>query len=626
MTIKYALDDLNKTLFDVDNLDDLKSSIEKMFSFKGLKPTVEIKDGSVVIEIDDNTILNVLKDYNKATRLAEKGKLDLALELFQKVVEKCPLHAESYRNIAQIKMLKKDYDGAIDTLIEALRINPNHLTSLILMGNIYVKSKNDIDTADIFYRKALELDPNNNITTNNIAANFLSKGDIKRGKELLLKAYNLNKNYPNTLYGLAVVSRQEGNFTDAFNYAFEAAKLKVGAENPDLRSEILKILILSANEIAKTFDSKTFLTKIVSNLQVMADEKIRIEPSNEISVNAKLEYSVAHKRDHTVIKYKSGAKNIAHYILHELMHLEMILSASKSDRNYFCVPNQESYPEFEEIFNGYFDEVNKLKRDTVIRNLFDGLNSQIFNNPIDLFVEDKIFNEYPIFRPLQLISLFDQEQENITATTDPKIVNIMPYKIVSKSKVLNIVTSLHLKELYTMDFVKYFSPDKNEYTLAKRLYDEYLKCRNNFKPGDEYLLLQSFAKQLRLGKNFKLLNQTELFPADSQDSKNASIDYNKEAILSYMVDAIKFFRTKSTADIKNIAIEIAKIGIGGINPNNKSGYIVPSIPNKDFGGNMLLAYYYVSWAIAIPEMVDKLNLPFKGLYDDAKKIADSNGK
>lgn len=121
----------------------------------------------------------------------------------------------------------------------------------------------------------------------------------------------------------------------------------------------------------------------------MADEKIRIEPSNEISVNAKLEYSVAHKRDHTVIKYKSGAKNIAHYILHELMHLEMILSASKSDRNYFCVPNQESYPEFEEIFNGYFDEVNKLKRDTVIRNLFDGLNSQIFNNPIDLFVEDK---------------------------------------------------------------------------------------------------------------------------------------------------------------------------------------------------------------------------------------------
>ena len=123
----------------------------------------------------------------------------------------------------------------------------------------------------------MELDPNNNITTNNIAANFLSKGDIKRGKELLLKAYNLNKNYPNTLYGLAVVSRQEGNFTDAFNYAFEAVKLKVGAENPDLRSEILKILILSANEIAKTFDSKTFLTKIVSNLQVMADEKIRIE-------------------------------------------------------------------------------------------------------------------------------------------------------------------------------------------------------------------------------------------------------------------------------------------------------------------------------------------------------------
>jgi hypothetical protein len=44
---------------------------------------------------------------------------------------------------------------------------------------------------------------------------------------------------------------------------------------------------------------------------------------------------------------------------------------------------------------------------------------------------------------------------------------------------------------------------------------------------------------------------------------------------------------------------------------------ISSFKNKTFSGYQILAYYYVSWAMAIPEMLAQLQLP----YDDEYKLA-----
>ena len=66
-------------------------------------------------------------------------------------------------------------------------------------------------------------------------------------------------------------------------------------------------------------------------------------------------------------------------------------------------------------------------------------------------------------------------------------------------------------------------------------------------------------------------------------------------------------------------MDIAVVGMGGINPNNK-GYKVKSIPNKEFGGYELLAYYYVSFARAIPHLLEKIGLPFADAYQSALQL------
>ncbi|MDZ7717833.1 MAG: hypothetical protein U5K72_03300 [Balneolaceae bacterium] len=78
-----------------------------------------------------------------------------------------------------------------------------------------------------------------------------------------------------------------------------------------------------------------------------------------------------------------------------------------------------------------------------------------------------------------------------------------------------------------------------------------------------------------------------------------------QAVAMYMVGALQYFKDMPKPEVKEIAQEIAMMGMTGIDPK-KDGYHIPSIEGSSFSGYKTLAYYYVSWAIAIPEMLSQL--------------------
>jgi hypothetical protein len=91
-----------------------------------------------------------------------------------------------------------------------------------------------------------------------------------------------------------------------------------------------------------------------------------------------------------------------------------------------------------------------------------------------------------------------------------------------------------------------------------------------------------------------------------------------------MLGAMEYFDTLSNQDVHRIAIEIAMVGVTGIDPKKK--YSIKSMPDKEFGGYQLLAWYYVSWARAIPEKLDKLGLPFSKAYESALQMYNAKYK
>jgi len=248
-------------------------------------------------------------------------------------------------------------------------------------------------------------------------------------------------------------------------------------------------------------------------------------------------------------------------------------------------------------------------------------------------------------RPFQFLSLLAMIQEGIQATTKPEIVKNTPKDILSKSKIFNLISALHFQNIYKVDLVQDHNPSKLELNQANDLYNEFLEYRADKAPGEEYELVQHWAEDLKLDSYFELVPEDEhrrktiddvLSEIENDPYGLETRDPSKErkmkkfldshtsseinhSIAMYMVGAIEFFKPMAKPKVKELAFEFATLGMSGIDPKT-DGYSIPSIKNKSFTGYQALAYYYVSWATAIPEMLAQLQMPFDKEYELAKQM------
>jgi hypothetical protein len=336
--------------------------------------------------------------------------------------------------------------------------------------------------------------------------------------------------------------------------------------------------------------------------------------------------------------------------MHELVHLDFVIQARKENLNQVFLSNQKNKQDFLQTIQ---PAIKKLKSMGVEENMitkftdgvFNGINLQTYNTPIDVFIEDFLYNEYAELRPYQFLSLFNLIQEAIKSVTDERVLDIAPQNIVSKTKTYSLVNAIQFKELFGINIISEFNATTTELKLAD--YKEFAAHKDNRLPGQEFELVKHWAKALDLASFFELESETKFETKNNIDEfltklQQDPFGLNEEedpfekkemeifqkhqeeigtnmAIVMFMVDALQYFKNKPLEDIKQTALEIAMLGTMGIDPNKKE-YIISSIADKRFSGNQLLAYYYVSWAIAMPEQVQHLGLDFKKKYEMAKKL------
>lgn len=119
---------------------------------------------------------------------------------------------------------------------------------------------------------------------------------------------------------------------------------------------------------------------------------------------------------------------------------------------------------------------------------------------------------------------------------------------------------------------------------------------------------------------FGLETDTDARKKKMQEFKTSKDDIGTNmAVVMFMVEALRYFKDKSQKEIKDIAFEIAMYGTQGYDPKKKD-YKITDIPEKDFSGYHILAYYYVSWALAIPESLKDLQMPYDKEYEVARRI------
>lgn len=631
--------------------EDLKQIIEDFYAYGPYRPKVTIEDEFITVEIDTAGIINQEADYRKAIALCEKRKFGEAKPILVELIKRNPSVSEYHRILGQILSDEGNQEDAIDYLIDALRWNPKNGYALLMMGNIFAREKDDLETAKKYYDAAIELNPDDHIAINNLGTNLLQLDKWDKGLEYLEKAYKLNPNYPNTSYGIAMAKNHFGEQLTAFDFVIDAIK-HCGPNDTNLLNHCLGLTLKVAEEWTKTNIGENTFKKYKTELEERGGKIINVEQQPELPTTAKIEFAEIHRREFHLIKYKPDKPAVAHLMMHELVHLDFVLEARRINHNKLFVSDGEKKRQFIKdheretkvmLMKGYPETTLTL----FMNRLFDGLNTQIYNAPIDLFIEDYLYLKFPELRPYQFLSLLGLLNESIASVTHKEVIEITPKNIIYANKILNVVFALHFKELFGYNLIAKFNATPLELKEANRLFTEYKEYQKDREPGEEYELVQHWGEDFKFSKYFELIDEEMLnrrrdtdklleniendpfgeetdgdFKKKEQDKfqKSQARSGTNMAVVMYMVDALQYFKEIPKDKIKKVALEIAMLGTQGISPGSDKKYKLAHIPGKEFTGFHLLAYYYVSFVLAIPEMVQQLNLPYHDEYKTALEM------
>lgn len=651
-------------VFEAHSPEELRDKLLAYYTVDGYSAEVTIDGDFVKVKVDQKDLEQSQQEFNEITALCEKRQFKEAHSRLELFLKKHSRHSEGYRILAQMEMEAGNIDKAIDIDIEALRCNPKNIWALILMGNLYSKYKDNYEIGRTYYDSVLKYSPDNFIAINNVAALMMENEDYESAIPLFEKSLEGDKKYANAYYGLAVCYYNQRENQKAFDTALKGCLLAdIRSENPQVMDELHKIMLASAHAVVESTNYMNVVLGIKDEIEMKYNQKIEIEEDDTLDLSAKLEYGPTHHRDYHLIKYNPKKPFMEHLAIHEMMHLQMNLEADKVNNNKVIISNNDNVIAFRTKYAAWIKKlVNRFEHSKVmnlVEQIHRGYMLQVMNCPLDLFVEKRMYDKYPIVRAIQLLSLMEQETYNIKAIKGSENSKFVPLDIVQNSKVMNIVTSMHFEHLFGLRFYQEYKPTRAQFDQAKDFYDEFL-AYDDYKPGEEYDLVEYFMDSLHAERFMSILPLSDYFDDSfdrmektkamrdaalgedapvggnsfdglTEEQKKNQDDFyaqNKDGedpmktmmMSMYMLGALEYFDGMDKMEIKKIAFEIAMIGTTGISPDKKSGYKVPSIPEKDFGGYQLLAYYYVSWALAIPEMLASLGLPFDTAWATAQEM------
>src|SRR5947207_13111367 len=129
----------------------------------------------------------------RAVKRASEGQYEKAIGIYKRVLELQPSFHAARRDLAMAYMELGDVDNATNHLIEVLRLDPKDAWSWVVLGNIYIREKADLETGEKFLGKAIEINPYDAWALNSFAAGFQKKRQTREAIEYFDIAIEANR-------------------------------------------------------------------------------------------------------------------------------------------------------------------------------------------------------------------------------------------------------------------------------------------------------------------------------------------------------------------------------------------------------------------------------------------------
>jgi hypothetical protein len=260
----------------------------------------------------------------------------------------------------------------------------------------------------------------------------------------------------------------------------------------------------------------------------------------------------------------------------------------------------------------------------------DGLARQLFNIPIDMIIEQRLYRDAVYLRPSQFVSLHADHLLSMDPLENEDVRTITPRAIFRHSVTLNNAYALFKDWLYsgTTKYAEVYA--KQPYARqAQQLFSAWQDIMESFEPGDEYDLVDEFAdilglRQLYLWRTDSSQEASPVSqPSRPEGTTNPELLKEKEmASVMYCLGALERFEGMSENQIRMIGFEIGLVGQDGIDyasPDRK--YSIDSIPGESFTGLQLLCLMYVAFKQVEPSV--DLGLDLDDAYQQALTLHGS---
>jgi Tfp pilus assembly protein PilF len=596
--------------------------LKNAYGFLSSVVNISLQNGMAIIELKEpkKEIVNeALKTYKTGVKAAEQADYQKAIKLFTKVLDTIPEHVEARRNLAMAYLESGSPDKAKELLNECVQIDINNVWSYLLLGNIYAKHDRNYDIAEFYFQKGLSINPKDNILLNNYAALKMEQRQNKEAQDLFEKALFNDPSYPNTYYGLALLHKSMGNDERALALL---DKLFEQPTSKDIRSaqvyQQAKNLYVDINrEIAeKSYDDlMSYILGHKREVEERTGFPIQIIEDNSLEyVSAIAQMAWKHNRNEHIVRYRKKSPAITpHLIAHEIEHILLENAARSVGRNryFMTTPKTREY-----AIRSISDHVYKLQKQgyaedkisQVTLQMTSGLCNQLFNCPPDMFVEYSVFQKYDSLHPSQIVSINQLYQEALSVFTNEDIKRLTPPFIYRANITLNCASALFFDHLFN-NKLDYALPYKSSkvFQVGNQLFDIWKKKINSFSPGDEYEMVDEYAKILKLQEWYEW--KPDIVLSANKDNlsnynfKTELLNKEEPTAFVYCLDALKRFEGRSRDEIFQVASEIGLLGTKGIDYKSPGKtYAIKSIPGEELSGLHLLCLMYVGFKKIEPDL------------------------
>ena len=612
--------------------EEIINAIKEFYSHEWSEVEVIIENGIITIHFESKQWYASQEEIHWIARLAQQQEFDRARKKLWELLEKYPNDSELYRLYGQTLSDEWKLDEAEKWLIDCLKYNPENAWWLVMLWNIYNQQWKK-DLAKILYKRALDKNDQDIYALSNYWSLCLELWDLKEAREVLEKALKIDDEYWVTNYSLWIVEYNENNYLTAFNFALKAWK---NIDKRDSRTQsIFKLLVNIANAQDENLVIEALYIPFKDELEKELWRKIVFRRDDWIKSVARVKIAEYYWTDKHIVLFNPKNFWYKYSIMHELMHLKMISDARKMWKNKVIWAEWNKKQELVKYMEDHATYMQK-QYDSQFDSYATEILQQVYNSPLDLCVENNLYNKYEGLRPSQFLFQMQLIMSAIDVSNNKDLKERVPGIIYDANVTMNSILAQQIKDLYWVDYTSHFWHN-DLVRLWKKLYDKFDSQKDTMQPWDEYELVKLWADKLwfsqyfdfedeDLNKSIKnwlhIEDDSEKYSVDEIQAEVERLEPDSSeinmAVVMYCLAAIRFFRTKSKKEIEIIAYELAVKWQWWIKYWEDSKYHINSIPWKEFSWYEFLSYMYVAWQILKPEA--DLWLDYSREYELAKQL------